>query len=234
MSSFVRTAETLRCVAVLLATVVLCICNRARAQETEPPPPDEAPGPTRSVLSELPPYLDLDEVLGPTDTAAMPDRAVVTALTGRTVIRVSADNPPPGFDPAADAAIPLGIPFHASQVRAAVLRLFETGRYRDVRIGARPLGEKQVELVISVLPMLRIRKLTVRGKTSLKDDEVERAVGYTPGRTIEPNPEVLRAMKQKLLERLAKLGYREASAELSILTTEEPGGVELSVTVHEP
>ena len=229
MPNAAQTPETYRAGVVCLAIAAFLFCGPTRAQETERTPNEPSP---RSVLTELPPFLDIKELIGPSETNAMPDRSMVAALTGRTVIRVSADNPPPGFDPVADAAIPLGIPFHASQIRSAVLRLFETGRYRDIQIGARPLGEKQVELVISVLPMLRIRKLTVRGNTALKDDEVARAVGYTPGRTVEPSPEVLRAMKQRLLDRMALLGYPEAAAELSILTTEEPGGVELSVTVN--
>lgn len=184
-----------------------------------------------SAFDELLPFMDLKEILGPEKTAARQDRKYVAALTGKSIARVTARDPPTGFDPVFDAAIPLGIPFHAGLVRSAVLRLFETGRYRDVQIGVRPMGEKQVELVISVLPMFRARKLIVRGNTDLKDDEAARAVGYTPGRTIQPDPEVLRMLRQKLLSRLNQIGYREAQAELSLVTTEEPGDVELVVDI---
>ncbi len=161
------------------------------------------------------------------------DRQAVVNLSGRTVVSVTANNPPTGFDPTTDAAIPLGIPFHASIVRAAVLRLFKTGKYRDIKIGANPIGSDQVELIIDVLPMLRIKKLTVTGNVNLKNDDAARLLDYNSGRTVYPDTEVLGVYKKRILDKLGEIGYREAQAELSLLTTSEPGAVELLVDIKE-
>ncbi len=161
------------------------------------------------------------------------DRDAVRALYGRIVQGVVAAGSFEGFDPAGDAKIPKGAPFRAALARAALLRLYATGKYRDVEIGARPVGDNRVELVVTVSPMLRIRRLTVMGNKALKEDEIARIIEYTSGRTIEPDPEVLRRMRRKLLSRFDEMGYREATAELSLVTTDEPGGVELLVKIVE-
>ena len=162
-----------------------------------------------------------------------PNRNAVENLMGKAVARVSAPGAPAGFDPVSDADIPLGIKFNRSIVRGAVRRLWDTGRYRDVKISARLLTNTTIELQIDIAPMLRIGQLTIRGNKALDRDDIERAIEYTPGRTILPDPEVLRGFRHKLLQLYQESGYRETRAALSILTTETAGMVELVVDIEE-
>jgi outer membrane protein assembly factor BamA len=191
------------------------------------------PSPSASLLDELS-ILSNQKLLNfPADGKNRFDRDAVKALYGRTIIRVVAAGTFEGFTPVEDAKILPGSIFRAASARAAVNRLYATGKYRDIEIGARPVGNTDVELIITVSPMLRIRRLTILGNNALKDDEVARIIEYTSGRTIEPDPEILRTMRQKLLLRLGEMGYLEATCELSLVTTDEPGGVELLVKITE-
>ncbi len=172
----------------------------------------------------------------PGETGPPPRRSADTGLggfAGKMVTRITAVNPPPGFTPVDDADIPLGIPLDAALVRRAVMRLWDTGHYRDVQVYARQGPGDSTELLIEVKPMLRVRKLDVNGNKALDDDEVGRAVDFAPGRTIQPDPEVLRKLRRKLQKAYADRGYREARASLRIETTKEPGGVALIVDVEE-
>ena len=72
-------------------------------------------------------------------------------------------------------------------------------------------------LTIEVEPMLRVSKLRLKGNKALDDDQVERAIAYASGQTILPDPEVLRALRAKLLavyaER-ARIYYEKAAQAL--------------------
>jgi outer membrane protein assembly factor BamA len=185
---------------------------------------------------------DLDTLMAiplPGEAAVAPepvDRDAVDRLMGRTIVRVTTSDSAPGFDPVQDANIPLGLELSRALVRKAVYRLWETGRYRDVTIRVRPVQAHEVELVVGVEPMLRVGRIRIKGNSALDDEDVAKAMGYTPGQTILPDPEVLRGLKGKLLAVYASKGYREARASLSIVTTEDPGTVDLvgEITEGEP
>jgi outer membrane protein assembly factor BamA len=90
-----------------------------------------------------------------------------------------------------------------------------------------------VELLLYTNPMLRIRKLQITGNQALDNDDIARAVEYKPDRTIVPDPDVLRALRDKLLDVYAARGYRTAQATLRIETTDRPGSVALVVDMDE-
>lgn len=170
---------------------------------------------------------------GESSDIEMTDRAAIDRLVGRTVTRIEVRNPPPGLDPVEDANIPLGIALTPALVRQAVFTLFETGRYRDIRISGAPKGDREVVLVLQVEPMLRVVKLRLSGNKALDSDAVARAIAYSPGQTILPKPEVLRSFRAKLLAAYGELGYQEVSASVSIVATDSPNEVELTVEVTE-
>ncbi|MDJ0764775.1 MAG: POTRA domain-containing protein [Myxococcota bacterium] len=160
----------------------------------------------------------------------------LSEMAGKIITEITAIDPPAGYDPVADANIPLGIRLDASVVRRAVIRLWESGLYSDVQIFARPgsgRGGRGVTLLIQVEPMLRVRRLEIRGNKAMKDDDVARAIEHIPDRTIRPEPEVLRKLKRKLLTAYTERGYREAQTALRLETTREPGRVVLVAEIEE-
>ncbi|MCP4679378.1 MAG: hypothetical protein GY854_28590, partial [Deltaproteobacteria bacterium] len=177
-------------------------------------------------------YLTESPLPGETDppTASSTDFEM---LEGKMVTKVTAVDAPMGFEPVRDADIPLGIPLDAAVVRRAVMRLWDTGNYRDVQIYARAGPGNSAWLLIEVEPMLRMRKLEISGNNAMDDDEIARAVQYAPDRTILPEPEVLRKLKRKLIKAYEDRGYKESHVSLRIETTKEPGGVALVVEVEE-
>ena len=186
------------------------------------------------------PYLDqlapLQESPLPNEqnvTTEIPDSDRLEKLIGKTIAKVTAPNAPAGFDPITDADIPLGIVFQRNIIRAAVHRLWDSGRYADIKITAELLKETTIELKIYIQPMLRISRLEIKGNSALDSDEIEKAIDYTPRRTILPDPDLLRSLRKKLLGLYHSIGYQEARAALSILTTETPGSVELLVEINE-
>jgi len=211
--------------------LLLAIPSAALAQEEGPPSPGH--GAEGSPLDELD-YLA--EVPLPGE-GPRPERPAGTSdlakLVGRPVVSVIAIDPPAGFDPVDDAQVPLGIPFDAGVARKAVARLWASGRYRDIRIYGRPAGGGGAELLIAVEPMLRIHELVVRGNKALADDEVARAIEFTPDRTILPDQSSLIALKNKLQSTYAERGYREARATLLLVQADEAGQVILRVDIKE-
>jgi outer membrane protein assembly factor BamA len=166
---------------------------------------------------------------GPPAPAAGP---AIDPLIGLPVVAVRAADAPSGFDPVADAEIPLGVPLDRALVRSAVRRLWATGSYRSVELYAEPEGQGAA-LVVRVEPLLRTHAIEVTGNGALSDDEVARAIGYTPDGTIEPTTGALVARRDALLKVYADRGYREARATLTVETTAVAGQVALVVDVDE-
>jgi len=162
--------------------------------------------------------------------APLPD---LGSMEGSTIARVTASDPPSGFDPVADASIPLGSILDRGIARKAAKRLWATGSYRSVRIEARPISSADVELVLFVEPMLRMKKLEVKGNDAMSDEDIERAVGYVPNGTILPTSESLIELRHRLRGAYDAIGYPEAQATLRLETTEDPGKVALVVEVVE-
>ncbi len=202
--------------------LLLTLAASATGQEASP---DLAPIENLRYLTESP-------LQGETNPPTTPVTNFDT-LKGKMVIKVTADDAPVGFEPVSDADIPLGIPFNAAVVRRAVVRLWDTGSYRDVQIYARAGPGDSVWLLIEVKPMLRMRKLEITGNKAMDDDEIARAVQYATDRTILPDPEVLRKLRRRLIKAYENRGYKESHVSLRIETTNEPGGVALVVEVEE-
>jgi outer membrane protein assembly factor BamA len=154
-------------------------------------------------------------------------------LAGKPISQIVAFDPPAGFDPAGDAEIPPGAALEAEVVRLAIERLWATGRYRNIRIWARPRPDGAVDLLIGVEPLLRITRIDVTGNKALDAGDVGRAVEYSPHRTILAEPPVLLELKQRLLTAYALRGYPRAEAVLRLETTGEAGEVALAVEIRE-
>jgi outer membrane protein insertion porin family len=169
---------------------------------------------------------------GEEEPPAAPAAARVDALVGLPIVAVRAEDPPAGFDPAEDAEIPLGAVLDRTLVRNAVRRLWATGSYRAVEISAEAEGDGAA-LVVRAEALLRIHALEVTGNGALSDDEVARAIGYTPDGTIEPTTEALTARRDALLKVYSDRGYREARATLTVETTSAAGQVALVIDVDE-
>ncbi len=194
---------------------------------------EQAPARDLSVLDDLEYLIDIPL---PGETGPPPSRPSDADLGGfanKTITNVTAIDPPSGYKPVRDANIPTGVPLNSAIVREAVIRLWDTGSYRNIRISARPDMTDGVELLIYTEPMLRITNLQITGNKTLDSDEVARAIAYKPDRTIVPDPDVLRTLRNKLLEMYAAKGYRKTQATLRIETTDRPGSVALVVDVNE-
>jgi outer membrane protein assembly factor BamA len=216
---------------VIAYAFVLAISTAAQGQQdptAEPPGP--APGSTLEELDHLTGVPLPGEGAPPVLPAA---GEKLDEITGKPVTKVTAIDPPAGFNPVDDADVPLGIPYDAQVARKAVLRLWDTGSYRDIRVFGRPVPGGGVELLIEVQPMMRIHVLKVSGNKALDDDEVARAIEYTADRTILPDQPTLIGLRNKLQAAYAERGYREAKATLRLETTDEPGQVTLAVKIDE-
>jgi outer membrane protein insertion porin family len=154
------------------------------------------------------------------------------ALLGRPIVAVRALHPPPGFDPAADAEIPLGATLDKALLRDAIHRLWGTGSYKRIDVFAEPEGSGAA-LVIRAEVLLRVLRLEVKGNKVLDDDDVARAIGYAPDRPIETTTEALLALRKALLDAYAERGYRDVRAVLTLESTAEPGRVALVAKIEE-
>ena len=144
----------------------------------------------------------LGSVPAPEGSAGPPsaaDAAAVDALLGLPVVAVRAPDPPSGFDPAADAEVPLGATLDRVLVRNAVRRLWATGSYRVVEISAEAQG-RGAALIVRAEALLRVHALEVTGNAAMSDDEVARAIGYTADGTIEPTTDALLVRRDAVLQ----------------------------------
>ncbi|MDD5308809.1 MAG: POTRA domain-containing protein, partial [Deltaproteobacteria bacterium] len=82
-------------------------------------------------------------------------------------------------------------------------------------------------------PVLRVQKLIITGNRALDDEEVARAIGHVPDRTIVADKDVLEGLKKKLLAAYAERGYKEAKASLRLETASLPGAAVLAIDVQE-
>lgn len=210
-----------------IALALLAAAATARADDGEPGSADVAAG-ALGILAEVPfPEGAGEPGLSPPDAGSG-----IGALLGRPVVAVRADRPPPGFDPVAEAEIPLGAILDRALVRGALRRLWATGSYRSADVFAEPEGAGAA-LVLRVDVLLRVQRLEVRGNRVMDDDEVARAIGYAPDRPVETTTEALLALRRSLLDAYAVRGHRKAKAVLAVKTTAEPGKVALEFRVDE-
>ena len=154
-------------------------------------------------------------------------------LKGRTVTRVTAVNPPPGFDPVEDMEIPLGISLDRSVIRKAIKRLWGTGNYRNIEIEAVGLRSGGVELRVKVEMIIRLARLELSGAGVLKEREIKRALGFVSGGTIRLDQAALEQMGDQLEQTYEERGYPETHTRLRLETTDKPGKVALVVEIKE-
>ncbi|MCK9460857.1 MAG: BamA/TamA family outer membrane protein [Proteobacteria bacterium] len=210
-----------------LLTIALALLAPAIATAQTPPAPDRGGAAGLVELLGAVPAPEGEE--GPYAPAAGP---VEEQLIGLPVVDVRAVDAPSGFDPVADAEIPLGATFDRALVRTAVRRLWATGSYRAVEILAERRGDGAA-IVVRVEALLRVHALEVIGNDAMSDDDVARAIGYTPDGTIEPTADALTVRRDTLLGVYADRGYRKARATLTVETTSVAGQVALSIDIDE-
>lgn len=157
----------------------------------------------------------------------------VEQCLGRKITSIKAVSPLAGFDPASDLDIPTGSILTRALARQIVLNLWETGKYRDIQVSAKNVGNNGVDIYLRFEPMFRTTRLLLSGNKALEDAEVKRALGFTPGGTIVPDSESMIALRDRLVEEYGKRGYNDASASIRLETTDVIAEVVLIVQVDE-
>ncbi|MFT3914309.1 MAG: POTRA domain-containing protein [Anaeromyxobacteraceae bacterium] len=147
---------------------------------------------------------------------------------------------PPGEDAAAVRdllAVAPGDPLSSRALRRSVQRLYQTGRFRQLRFRAVPAeppdggGERWVTLVLEAEPVTRIGSVSVRwdGPAAVDAEVLRAAARLVPGEPYERAD--LDVAQAGAAAELARRGWRAASVRAS----EEPNGVVvLSVKAGEP
>jgi outer membrane protein assembly complex protein YaeT len=129
---------------------------------------------------------------------------------------------PPADDAAAVRtllALEAGGALSPREVRSAVLRLYQTGRYRNVIVRSRPApapegqGGPWVTLSVEAQPQRRLARLSLRsaGPAVLSDEAVRAAARVSPGEPFDD--EDLRAATGRVRAALARKGYPAARVE---------------------
>jgi outer membrane protein assembly complex protein YaeT len=132
---------------------------------------------------------------------------------------------PPGDDPAAVQALwalDQGQLLSPRELRSAVLRLYQTGRYRNVIVRAQPVapppgeGGAWVALEVEAQAQRRLARLSVRhaGSAVVPDDALRTAARLAPGEPFDD--EDLSAATARILAVLARKGYREARVDAAV------------------
>jgi outer membrane protein insertion porin family len=164
-------------------------------------------------------------------TAAAPasaDDGDEERLEGLTVDAIEVKAPPRESPPQllALSGLEPGQPFRAAEIRRAVKVLYQLGRFENVYVFGRRLGNL-VELELRLTPRIHVRELTVLGADPLSDDEVEAALGLAVGADLDPG--TLQRRQGALEAAFAELGHRDPAVGLALRRADLDGGVELVV-----
>jgi outer membrane protein insertion porin family len=164
-------------------------------------------------------------------------QAVVPARVRAVELRL-----PPGDDVAAFRtllAVEEGAVLSTRELRSAVLRLYQTGRYRNVVVRSRPApppagaAGSWVTLTVQAEAQRRLARLSVRstGPAVLADEALRSAARLSPGEPFDE--EDLRAATDRVRAALARKGYPEARVEAAV-RGEAAVNVELTIAVGPP
>ncbi len=159
-----------------------------------------------------------------------PDPATEERLEGLTVERIAISAPPREDDDSLIALSGLreGVTFRAAEVRRAVKLLYQLGRFENVLVLARRVGNL-VELRLSVVPRAHVREITVLGETVLGTDRVIAALGLPQGSPLDIGSFAKR--RGALADELERVGYRSPAIGLAVRDADANGGAEVVVRI---
>lgn len=132
-------------------------------------------------------------------------------------------------DPEITGIIP-GEPLTRALVRAAILKLFESGRWVDVQVEAEPAANGVV-LVFYLEPRISLRRIEVRGQDALDQQVVRDALSLGAG--AEVRADALPALEANVRRAYAERGFLGARVALHFRDTDDPSQKVLLVDVDE-
>ncbi|RMG20909.1 MAG: outer membrane protein assembly factor [Deltaproteobacteria bacterium] len=118
---------------------------------------------------------------------------------------------PPGVDPKTVrpfVSLRPGQPLTRRGVRRLVRLLYETGRFRQVRVYARREDEG-VHLSVVLLPRQRLAEVSFFGNIQVSDEELARATGLSPGDEVRQKE--IEEAARRVQARLTEAGFRSGS-----------------------
>ncbi len=114
-------------------------------------------------------------------------------------------------------------------IRRTVKRLYETGRFRQVRVYGRRT-EAGVHLTVVLLPKRRIAEVSFFGNTALSDGELARAAELQAGEELRPRE--LEDAKERVEALLAQAGFRHARIDTEVRESQS-GAVAVAFRIDE-
>ncbi|HET8935062.1 MAG TPA: POTRA domain-containing protein [Polyangiales bacterium] len=123
-----------------------------------------------------------------------------------------------------------GEPLTRALVRAAILKLFESGRWVDVQVEAEPAANGVV-LVFYLEPRISLRRIEVRGQDALDAQVARDALSLGAG--AEVRADALPALEANVRRAYAERGFLGARVALHFRDTDDPSQKVLLVDVDE-
>lgn len=155
-----------------------------------------------------------------------PDQATEERLEGLTIDSIVLSAPPRENRASLLALTGLveGAAFRSSEIRRAVKVLYQLGRFENVLVLGRRVGN-QVALRLSLLPRPHVRQLTIIGEGVLGNAEVAAALGLGEGAELDIHTFADR--RAKLAAKLEEIGYRSPAIGLAVRAADANGGAEV-------
>lgn len=152
------------------------------------------------------------------------------SLQGRQIVEVSIPGEPGTQEALREVGIPIGAPFRRSVVRAAILRLIQSGRWADVQVDAQAV-KGGVRVVIRLTPQFAVTQIALVGNRALDEGTLREATGVTAG--VKMSDLNLDALRESMREAYAERGYLSAKVEPLLVATANPAEKTLVVRIDE-
>jgi outer membrane protein insertion porin family len=157
--------------------------------------------------------------------AEIPEELHGQPVMGVRVAGESAQIADPGL-----TGIAPGEPLTRSLVRAAIFKLFESGRWVDVQVEAEPAANGVV-LVFYLDPRISLRRIEVRGHDALDEQVVRDALSLAAGNDVRAD--ALPALEANVRRAYAERGYLGARVGMHFRDTDDPSQKVLLIDVDE-
>ncbi len=129
------------------------------------------------------------------------------------------------------AGLTIGRPYRALDVRKAVRRLYQIGRFENVYVRAKRV-EAGIRLRIGLPPRQVLRSFQITATEEVLDEsEVLAAMGVAVDDPFDPND--LKVWRKAITEVLRREGYRDAAVGLAHRVIDEEGGIDLVLRIDE-